>query len=97
MATAMIPRAQAFQRPFGEPPGLHKNRYEGACQQPAITQPSNPSPVGLGVQLANAQNNSNNATGILPAVTSEQMQRLAANGTSFDKIATLNPFFVLEI
>jgi 3-oxoacyl-[acyl-carrier-protein] synthase III len=51
----------------------------------------------LGVQLANAQNNSNNSTGILPAVTSEQMQRLAANGTSFDKTATLNPFFVLEI
>jgi hypothetical protein len=31
MASAMIPHAQAFQRPFGEPPGLHKNRYEGAC------------------------------------------------------------------
>jgi hypothetical protein len=24
MASAVIPQAQAFQRPFGEPPGLHK-------------------------------------------------------------------------
>lgn len=44
--SAMIPQAQAFQRSFGQPPGLHKNRYEGACQQPGITQSSNPSPVG---------------------------------------------------
>lgn len=38
----------------------------------------------LEVQLTNAQNNGNNATGILPALTPEQTQQLAANGTSFD-------------
>jgi hypothetical protein len=49
MATAMIPQAQAFQRPSGEPPGLHKNVYSypgHACQQQSITKASNPSPVG---------------------------------------------------
>jgi hypothetical protein len=50
MASAMIPQAPAdFQRPFGEPPGLHKNKYSDpghACQQPSITKATNPSPVG---------------------------------------------------
>jgi hypothetical protein len=50
MVSSMIPKAQAdFQRPFGEPPGLHKNVYSDpghACQQSSITKSSNPSPVG---------------------------------------------------
>jgi hypothetical protein len=49
MASTMTPKAQAFQRPFGEPPGLHKNVYSDpghACQQQSITKATNPSPVG---------------------------------------------------
>jgi hypothetical protein len=50
IVSTIIPKAHAdFQRPFGEPPGLHKNKYGfpgHACDQKSITKESNPSPVG---------------------------------------------------
>jgi hypothetical protein len=38
------------------------------------------------VQLGNAQNNSNSITGLLPSISPEQVQQLAANGTCFDGV-----------
>src|ERR687888_1751811 len=47
------------------------------------------------VQPSNAQNSTTNSTGIFPAISQEQQQQLAANGTSFDgfikhRIAAMN-------
>ena len=47
------------------------------------------------IQLSNAQNSTTNSTGILPPISQEQQQQLAANGTSFDgfikhRIAAMN-------